>query len=563
MSKWPINLGVLLPVGTAIGIMRWWDTFHVLPALLLALAAIAIVRRKPVTLVRRQSTSVAGRSSPLKRNSRGLRFALFMGLVVTTAVFGWHIVLLKVPVLHAAYLDRDRPFFEAKLNRLEAAGEWHAAATVAVSRLGEPLSVKWQTTLASRAYIDLLQAAAAASSADQERVLAGAVALAEQYGLVSSLGAAISERNRLRGELARADEQRQELAANASGTAAQLDKQRVRVTELANRYLESLLGLGEAISDPNLRSATYDAGERLAQEYGLSTSKISLSRAQLARQITERRPAALPPATTADVVSVSAEHSPPVVLIEVAVRQPNGQALMGLTAKDFLVTNKNGVLTVLADAQTHTDPPGIQATILIDASASTQGSAIQAAQRGAVSIVEQLPMAGRVYAFGSKVSALTSWTAERSELAQAIVSVRPAGQTALVQALDQATRDVASRAGLRTIILFTDGRDTVGGPPLEAILARCREHWITVHVVALQTPELDVGFLRQVAEGTGGSYYSAESVNALPQRFQQLRSSFRQPVYRLVVPVTNAGLDSFSVRVGGINAAETQWTRNK
>jgi len=563
MRKFALSTCVLLPVSLTIGVQQWWDTFHILPAALLAVLALVLVRaRSAATRVPPAARSARRERTP-KTKRQPFRLALGSGLLVAAAIVAWHGILVSVPVLRNAYVDRDRRAVEASLDQLEAAGQWERAAHLAENRLADPLSGAWMFALSQRAYFDLVQAAAAAASPPmEERLVASAMDTAQRHQLSPALVQMFQERQRLRHELAAATTKQQDSAAAAAAKEQQLSAERTRHSGLALEYFAALLRLGNVLVDTDAATASYDAAQRLAEEYGLDRDQVAWHRSELARKIARRQPIELPRSSTATIVGVATEHIPPTAVIDVAVRDAQGQPLHGLAAKDFRVTNKTGQLAVLAAAETTTQPPALQLGLLMDASASTSGAASQAAQRGALQLLDQLPATGRVYAFGSSVTSLTSWTSERSELAQAIKSIRPIGQTAMFQGLDQVTRDLAIRNGVRSIILFTDGHDTVGGASLDAVLVRCREQAITVHVVALETAELDAVLLRQITERTGGLFLTAASVAALPQRFDELRRGLRQPVYRLVVPTNDHAPSAIHIRVGGQSFAQAEWTRN-
>ncbi len=116
------------------------------------------------------------------------------------------------------------------------------------------------------------------------------------------------------------------------------------------------------------------------------------------------------------------------------------------------------------------------------------------------------------------------------------------------------------------IVLLTDGVTTVGQPPLEAAQAAA-EHGIRIYTIGYGTPNgveaaacggaplaageeasatgatsLDEATLRQVAELTGGAYYTAASAGELQSVFRNLPSAFITETRELEITVILAAV---------------------
>ena len=126
------------------------------------------------------------------------------------------------------------------------------------------------------------------------------------------------------------------------------------------------------------------------------------------------------------------------------------------------------------------------------------------------------------------------------------------GNTALRQAISRAIDDLEGRNGPKAIILFTDGRDTVGGPTIADSIARSQKAGIAVHAVALETAELDRDSLAQITLATGGTLLPAGKAEELPQRFRDAAKALRRPFYRLVF-VNQAAGEPWEIIGGGNN----------
>ncbi len=104
----------------------------------------------------------------------------------------------------------------------------------------------------------------------------------------------------------------------------------------------------------------------------------------------------------------------------------------------------------------------------------------------------------------------------RDQIREAIVSLRPRGQTPLAYALKQVTADFGSYPGERAVVLVTDGIESCGGDPVAA--ARdLQRRGLTVHVIGfgLGGPDEDTESLRAIAEAGNGRFLTAGSAQEL------------------------------------------------
>ena len=132
----------------------------------------------------------------------------------------------------------------------------------------------------------------------------------------------------------------------------------------------------------------------------------------------------------------------------------------------------------------------------------------------------------RVLAFNDRVLSVCPWTRDFPGALNQIRGLQSGGNTALYQAIRQALVDLRGRSGRKWVLLFTDGRDGVGGADLEARLEQCRDDHITVSCLGLASDTLDRGILEQIAQTTGGTAVEVAIPRSWSTNFARHRGSF-------------------------------------
>ena len=104
---------------------------------------------------------------------------------------------------------------------------------------------------------------------------------------------------------------------------------------------------------------------------------------------------------------------------------------------------------------------------------------------------------------------------------------------------------------MKTIVVLTDGENTVDGVTLNQAIAACRQADISVHVVGFEWPELGQPALRRIATGPQGELHLASAPSACAEALKSVTQRLAVPTYRLIVLDTadqNGGLE---IMVGG------------
>lgn len=156
------------------------------------------------------------------------------------------------------------------------------------------------------------------------------------------------------------------------------------------------------------------------------------------------------------------------VTLPLKVTNRRGKVAYGLLRNQFRVF-ENGVeqeIVFFEPPQTgedsETNPKPLTVALLLDISDSTEFKLVKI-QRAALAFIDLLRVEDRVLvvSFDRHVRVLAQATENRSTLKDAILRIKTGGGTALYTALDEViTKQLASAAGRKAIVLLTDGVDT-------------------------------------------------------------------------------------------------------
>ncbi len=264
---------------------------------------------------------------------------------------------------------------------------------------------------------------------------------------------------------------------------------------------------------------------------------------------------------------VTAPQTPPVFRSEVAsvhvdvFVDERGRPVAGLQAADFELMD-NGVPQVVALVAAESRP--VQATLVFDTSSSVAGAKLVALRAAGEAFLAGLRASDEaaLVTFGEEVARPVEPTRDRGLLRSALAGLEPEGATAVFDALYGALA-LADPQGRSLVVLFTDGNDNssiLGERQLRTVAERSNA---LVHVVGLRedaakanetAPELDgrLGLgtragirtssgtpvptgeneqkraLREIAEASGGRYWTAESPGRLREAFAAIAASLSQ-----------------------------------
>ena len=129
--------------------------------------------------------------------------------------------------------------------------------------------------------------------------------------------------------------------------------------------------------------------------------------------------------------------------------------------------------------------------------------------------------------FSDKVEKPRPFTSDKADLKHRVLELRPAGQTAILDATFEAvmTLEVSRRPGKRAVVAMTDGRDNRSHRSAKDIIQLARDAKVPLYMLGLgRDKEIDETVMRRLAEepGTGGEYYRAANQQKLFEVFESL-----------------------------------------
>jgi Ca-activated chloride channel family protein len=183
--------------------------------------------------------------------------------------------------------------------------------------------------------------------------------------------------------------------------------------------------------------------------------------------------------TSVDLINVTA-----------TVTDAQGRFVPGLRMEDFEVYEDGKLQTI---SQFDSERVPVSLGIVLDASGSMAGEKMAAAQDAVRRFLDDLlgPQ-DEVFLmrFDSRVSVLSDWTENRAAVSRIVGSIRPAGGTALYDAMSDAVP--LGEQGTRrkkALVLLSDGNDQNSSTDAETVQRQIRESELLVYAIGLDTRE--------------------------------------------------------------------------
>ncbi len=433
----------------------------------------------------------------------------------------------------AWWTDRDRQQVEAQLDQLERQANWQDASDVITARLQRSASNGWMQTLRQRQFQDEIH-----ESVWSDEILPKLNVLLDQCqheGRDDRLVRQLIDGLAAEGQLPKL----RQLLAEQSTQSVQ------REQELAEAYIQSLLKAADQVARSPRRSRRWlEAAAAVSERYHVEDDEL------LSRLRSWKAPDSLSADVQVSLRGVTRRGL--TTLLDLEITRPNGQAVEGLNVRNWEITRGGRPVDAFTVEPERVIGDQLRLAIVIDGSTSTQGPPIQQAISGATRLAESIDGFGeqRAWRFANDIKPLTGWTRHASEIRSQLSGVRADGTTALLRAVEQVIADLARQLGRRVIVIFSDGKDTVGGLPAEQLIARCRQHDITIYAVALQTADVDLPLLKTLSESSGGRLLVAADVGQIVAVFADLIEELHRPVYRLTVLADEMTNDPIEIQIG-------------
>ncbi len=247
--------------------------------------------------------------------------------------------------------------------------------------------------------------------------------------------------------------------------------------------------------------------------------------------------------------------------IIVSVTDATGKAVTGLTAANFTLKEGGVVRTVsVVPVGSGASSGALSLAILIDTSGSLSSTDLSNEKAAAKQLVAQMGAADQVavYAFETSVKLIQDFTSDKSRLNAAIDSITGGSSTALYKAIQTASQALGARPGRKSVVLMTDGEDTIGGATIDQAIAAAKTAGVPVFPVGYGSANSTI--LTRIANETGGFYSSGATsadLQKILQSLGQVISSQYEVSYTSGAPSTDNAVE-IAVTYGGQTAVASR-----
>jgi Ca-activated chloride channel homolog len=137
-----------------------------------------------------------------------------------------------------------------------------------------------------------------------------------------------------------------------------------------------------------------------------------------------------------------------------------------------------------------------------------------------------------VVSFNESVKGSAEFTGDTDRLERFVEGMQAWGGTSLYDALQYSLGRIKDQPGRKAVVLFTDGDDTTSTTPAQQVIDYARSVEATVYSIAFKGMGGPFGggsrgFLKKVAEETGGNYFSPDKVGDLIKIFQSISDELK------------------------------------
>jgi Ca-activated chloride channel homolog len=207
--------------------------------------------------------------------------------------------------------------------------------------------------------------------------------------------------------------------------------------------------------------------------------------------------------------------------------------VLGLGRENFRITDAEQPREIAAFEP---DSGSASIALLLDSTGSMRRS-LPALKAAVVRFVREAREGDKIALFGfaERLELLQDFTADRQRLLEAVEGIRPAGRTALFDAVAQGARRTSSQPGKKVAVVFTDGDDNASVLPASAAAGTARRSGVPIHTVAqgeaLSSPRL-MQTLVDVADRSGALAFRVTREEQIEDVFARIHADLRA-AYRL------------------------------
>ena len=236
------------------------------------------------------------------------------------------------------------------------------------------------------------------------------------------------------------------------------------------------------------------------------------------------------------------------VRVDVLVTDSSRRPLRGLTARDFVIRD-NGVVQQV-DLVSYGEI-ALNVGLAFDLSESVDGERLEQLRAASRSLTSALLPGDQssLVTFDRVVSLRCPLSTNRDCADQALGSIKPDGETALVDGVFAGMTVGESEAGRSLLMVFSDGLDTASWLPVDRVLDSGRRSDVVVYPIATKGARPE--FLEELASLTGGQLHEVDRRQDLSATFKSILDEFRQRYLLTYTPrnVPRDGWHKLEVRV--------------
>jgi Ca-activated chloride channel homolog len=248
-------------------------------------------------------------------------------------------------------------------------------------------------------------------------------------------------------------------------------------------------------------------------------------------------------------------------LVEVyaTVYDRSGRYVDGLNSENFQIL-EDGRAQQMFSFETSTR--GISCVVLLD----TTGSMTDALPRVKNSVIKLIDHLGpedsiAIYTFDEQLTVRQDFTSDRLAAKRAVLRARAQGNTALFDALSEATQNLSKRSGKKALVVFTDGEDN--SSVLSAIAASSLAKRVGVPLYAIAEGDAVhsknlTALLTNLSERTGGSAYAVNKGADIDHVFEAISQDLQHLYLLTYEPDSTEAAEKWrkiDVIVKGVNEA--------
>jgi Ca-activated chloride channel family protein len=217
-------------------------------------------------------------------------------------------------------------------------------------------------------------------------------------------------------------------------------------------------------------------------------------------------------------------------LVEVyaTVLDHKGKYVDGLGRDDFKIL-EDGKPQRISIFENNAD--ALSCAVLLDTTGSMR-EALPRVKNSVSKLIDELTPQDSVaiYTFDEHLTIRQDFTSDKDAAKRAVLRTRAGGNTALFDALSEASEELAKRPGKKALIVFTDGDDNSSLLTAGGAIAHAKKVGIPLYAIAegeaTHSAELSK-VLNELSENTGGVAYKVKKPDEIEEIFQIVASNLR------------------------------------